>query len=114
MKTLKKILAVAMTGVIAASFTVPAFADEVVKAPIYNSAEAAAIANGTVVLSAEELAGGQVVKAELTDSKTAAAAANGVVALSSEELAGTQIVKAELLTSADAAAAANAAWAGQN
>lgn len=114
MKTYKKLLAVAMTGVIAASVAVPAFADEIVKAPLYDSATAAATANGTVTLSSEELTGGQLVTAQLIDSKTAAAIANGTVVLSSEELVGTQVVKPEPFSSASAAAAANAAFAGQN
>lgn len=106
-------MTVAMAGIIAASVSLPAFAD-VVHANLYDSATAAAIANGTVVLPPEVLTGGQLVIAQASDSVAAAAAANGTVVLPSELLTGGQLVVAQLTDSATAAAAANAALAAQN
>ncbi|ETP73167.1 hypothetical protein UYO_0850 [Lachnospiraceae bacterium JC7] len=113
MKTYKRLMTVAMAGIIAASISVPAFAD-VVHADLYDSATAAARANGTVELPPEVLLGGQVVTAQATDSAAAAAAANGTVALTPDALSGGQIVKAQIVDSATLAAAANAAYAAQN
>ena len=113
MKTYKRFMTVVMAGIIAASISVPALAD-VVRADLYDSATAAARANGTVVLPPEVLTGGQLVKAGATDSAALAAAANGTVVLSPDVLAGGQIVKAEVTDSATLAAAANAAYSGNN
>lgn len=113
MKTYKRIMTVAMAGIIAASISVPAFAD-VVRADLYDSATAAARANGTVVLPPEVLVGGQVVKAQATDSAAEAAAANGTVVLTPDALTGGQIVKAQIVDSATLAAAANAAYSVNN
>ena len=136
MKTSKKILAVAMTGVIAASMAVPAFASSQVRNidPYSGSALAANDANAkhdalmaswdayVQSVGGEEAAAAIVnasqgiklaqntTESRIANSKAAAAQANSTIELAKEELAGNTVVVAPVVTSADLAAIANATY----
>ena len=134
MKTSKTMLAVVMSGIIAASMAVPAFASSshVHKINPYSGSNLAANDANTkreAMWDAFVQANGgeEAVYAALTaqsgiklapnthasrvaNSQAAAAQANATVELAKEALAGSQVVLAPVLSSADAAALANAAY----
>ncbi|MBO5598609.1 MAG: hypothetical protein J5943_08415 [Oribacterium sp.] len=134
MKTSKTMLAVVMSGVIAASMAVPAFAssshvhslnpysgsalaanDANAKREAYWNAFVQANGGKDAVYAALTAADGiklapNTHASRVANSQAAAAQANATVELAKEALAGSQVVLAPVLSSADAAALANAAY----
>ena len=133
MKTSKTMLAVVMSGVIAASMAVPAFAssshvhslnpysgsalaanDANAKREAYWNAFVQANGGEEAVYAALTAKGIQLAPnthaSRVANSQAAAAQANATVELAKEALAGRQVVLAPVLSSADAAALANAAY----